>query len=456
LSFDGDNDRVDCGNDESLDITDALTIAAWVNPNTVNVAWQRLVWKGIDDDDWPAQYILLLHYDEFQFRYYTAGEGGWMYVESLNADLVPGNWYFLVTTYDSGDTKVYLDGVLSNSGTLTSSLYSDEYSVKIGAPSYFPAPDGIIELVRIWHRVLSAAEIWQLYTDPFCMFYHPLEAELMSSTIPGVVSCLDNLGGTASSLSSLSLTCQSSDSISSVDSELSHLLLYSALIDKFHSKDVSISNITFGRTILDIFSCQDTSSLLKGIIASATALLSIQDLNEVHLILSSSSIDIIKEKDNSTINVTFHLSGDDILGGSDFTFLNLQAILNALDSLKISDSSLSAVFAEVLASASDILTTSDYNEVRLEFLQSVIDIVKSEDSSSPIISFRLNSTDVLQGLDILTVNLEAILSAISKFKSSGETSSYEVMLGIPIKIFKAQEKVLVFKASKKELTLVAK
>jgi len=39
--------------------------------------------------------------------------------------------------------------------------------------------------VLIYNRVLSANEIWQLYTDPFCMFYHPaLEAELLYEAAP--------------------------------------------------------------------------------------------------------------------------------------------------------------------------------------------------------------------------------------------------------------------------------
>ena len=35
-SFDGTDDYVDCGNDESLDITDAITIEAWFNMSNVN------------------------------------------------------------------------------------------------------------------------------------------------------------------------------------------------------------------------------------------------------------------------------------------------------------------------------------------------------------------------------------------------------------------------------------
>ena len=273
--------------------------------------------------------------------------------------------------------------------------------------------------------------------------------ESSSSSLEGLVRCLDNIGTKTSLSSLLSAICQSSDNIGGIDSELSHMLISSILTDKLHSQDASVSSITFGRSVLDILVCQDTSSLLKGIILSATDILNAQDLTEIHLIISSSSIDIVRQRDTSVVNVTFHLSGEDIFKGEDFVSSSLQTVLSALDSFKVSDNSLSGAFAEILASASDILATSDYNEIHFEFLQSVIDIIKSDDASSPVISFQLNIVDILQGLDTLTANLQAILSAISKFKSSGETSSYEVMLGIPIKIFKAQEKVLVFRAKKK-------
>ena len=273
--------------------------------------------------------------------------------------------------------------------------------------------------------------------------------ESPSLSLEGLVRCLDNIGTKTSLSSLLSAVCQSSDNIGGIDNELSHMLISSILTDKLHSQDASVSNIAFGRSVLDILVCQDTSSLLKGIILSATDILNAQDLTEIHLIISSSSIDIVKQRDTSIVNVTFHLSGEDIFKGEDFVSSSLQTVLSALDSFKVSDSSLSGTFAEILVSASDILATSDYNEIHFEFLQSAIDIIKSDDASSPIISFQLNIVDILQGLDTLTANLQAILGAISKFKSSGETSSYEVILGIPIKIFKAQEKVLVFRAKKK-------
>jgi len=262
-------------------------------------------------------------------------------------------------------------------------------------------------------------------------------------------NCLDVLHSTDNASSLLSMLCQSTDKFGGTDSEFSQLSLLTTLLDKLHQLDSSASNITLERTILDSLALQDLSSFPIGIIVSASDVLHVYDLNSVRLTFSCSSIDIIKNKDTAGVNVTFHLSTDDILKGADFVSGHLQAILNTLDSLKITDSSLSSIFAGILVSASDVLATSDYNAIRLEFLESSIDIVKSKDSSSSIVSFQLNSTDVLHGIDVLTANLQAILGAISKFKNSDGTSSYEVIIGIPVKIFKAQEKVLVFRAKKK-------
>ena len=46
LDFDGGNDYVDCGNDASFDITDALTVEAWVKKDTTTN--QHILTKGAE------------------------------------------------------------------------------------------------------------------------------------------------------------------------------------------------------------------------------------------------------------------------------------------------------------------------------------------------------------------------------------------------------------------------
>ncbi|RLC73779.1 MAG: hypothetical protein DRI26_00045 [Chloroflexi bacterium] len=330
-----------------------------------------------------------------------------------------------------------------------------------------------------------------------------------SYPLPNVVSCLDSLGTQDSFSSLLSMLCQSKDNIGGADGETSQLSVERALLDILAFQDTSsylagiiasasdvlnvqdlnsirltfscssidiIKNVDSGginvtfhlsgddilkgadyvsgnlQVLLDSLSVfkntdQSASSLLGFILRSASDVLDMYDLNTATLQISSSSIDLFRTEDNSSINITFHLNSADVFKNSDSAILNLQALLSALEALEISDSSASSLFAEILASASDLLSASDYNEIRLEFLNSSIDVIKSEDGVTPNFTLHLNSSDILHGLDSVTAKLEAILHAMSEFKSTDESSTRKkVVLVTPVKIFKAQQKILIFKA----------
>ena len=330
-----------------------------------------------------------------------------------------------------------------------------------------------------------------------------------SYPLPNVVSCLDSLGTQDSISSFLSMLCQSKDNIGGADGETSQLSIERALLDILAFQDTSsylagiiasasdVLNVQDLNSIRLTFSCssidvvkntdsggvnvtfhldgndilkgadfvsgnlqvlldslavfkstdQSASSLLGFILRSATDVLDMYDLNTTTLQISSSSIDIFRSEDNSSINITLHLNSVDVFKNSDSAILSLQALLSALETLKVSDSSAASLFAEILASASDLLATSDYNGVRLEFLNSSIDVIKSEDRATPSITLHLNSSDILHGLDSVTTKLEAILRAMSEFKGTDRSSTRRQIVHItPVKIFKAQQKILVFKA----------
>ena len=49
LSFDGSDDCVNCGNDASLDIADAITIEVWLKLPSAPSGWSRVMSKGSRD-----------------------------------------------------------------------------------------------------------------------------------------------------------------------------------------------------------------------------------------------------------------------------------------------------------------------------------------------------------------------------------------------------------------------
>ena len=155
LSFDGVDDYVDCGNDESLDITDEITIAVWVKPFSVSISNAGIVAKP-----WNDQYGLVLNQDRFQFAYYLAdGSGG-----TLNSitTATTDKWYHVAVTITSEHlATLYINGAYDNSKNLGQNLKSHPAAVNIGwdgesGARYF---NGLIDEVRIYNRALSAEEI---------------------------------------------------------------------------------------------------------------------------------------------------------------------------------------------------------------------------------------------------------------------------------------------------------
>jgi prepilin-type N-terminal cleavage/methylation domain-containing protein len=159
LQFDGVNDYVNCGNDESLNITEALTAEAWVYP-TSDV----------------GAYIIGKHYLNWEMylspgtlSFYKASSGSYQ-AQGVNFDWKVNSWYHFAITF-SGPTKqanFYINGVLAP-GSLkvytTSELAgSTPYYFQISGrpgPAYFFK--GSIDDVRVYNNVLPASAIRSQY-----------------------------------------------------------------------------------------------------------------------------------------------------------------------------------------------------------------------------------------------------------------------------------------------------
>jgi len=159
LSFDGTDDYVEVPDDESLNITDAITIEAWIKTNTSGVVQ-----------------VVLNKNNAYQLR--VAGDlrvigyvytDSWHYVSSYSL-IEPNIWYHIVFTYDksltSGNLKLYINGgEAANPVDETGTISSNAYDLLIGARLVTPVDlfNGLIDRVRIYNRALSEEEIRQLY-----------------------------------------------------------------------------------------------------------------------------------------------------------------------------------------------------------------------------------------------------------------------------------------------------
>jgi len=158
--FNGIDNYVDCGNDESLNITDAITIEVWVRPKSINIA-RKVTAKNYDGT--KAPYVIAITSDN-KFRFYSYDNS--VLFDTKGGTVAKNTWYHVVGTFnknkESNQACLYVNGELVDSDTYTSPLPTNDEHVFIGyyVNSYFY---GSILSVRIFNRALNNEEIKILY-----------------------------------------------------------------------------------------------------------------------------------------------------------------------------------------------------------------------------------------------------------------------------------------------------
>jgi len=178
ISLDGAGDYVDCGNDSVFDITDEITVAAWVNINIVDEDWQIIVAKG--DSAWR----LSTDQAEYRFHFAICGEP-WENLVSGSTEVNSGEWHHVCGTYDGGMIRLYVDGVLDANKVCTDEIPTNSYNVYIGENSEATGRywDGLIDDVAIFDHALNTDEINQLRDLGGASFILPCGGESLDGDI---------------------------------------------------------------------------------------------------------------------------------------------------------------------------------------------------------------------------------------------------------------------------------
>ncbi len=158
LEFNGVSDYVAVANSSSLQLTSALTIAAWIKGD----AWgagsdvDTIARKG---EASPINYQLAIADRQVSLMLDDIdSDGGFRGNTLLNT----GQWYHVAATWDGSTVKIYVDGVLDKDppalrggtvGTDTRPLY-------IGGRAGADLFDGVIDDVHIYNRALDVNDIY--------------------------------------------------------------------------------------------------------------------------------------------------------------------------------------------------------------------------------------------------------------------------------------------------------
>ena len=162
LRFDGVDDYVEVPDSPSLDITDEITIEVWVKGYGFAGDFRQIVGKSPDTVLRHLNFAYDLRVDKAGPLRFSINNGDWQYVL---ATIEEGKWYHVVGTYDGSEMRLYVNGELKDTKSVSGSIITNDAPVSIGRLPAYDYWNGTIDEVRIYNRALSAEEISDLYNN---------------------------------------------------------------------------------------------------------------------------------------------------------------------------------------------------------------------------------------------------------------------------------------------------
>ena len=147
----GAKPHVEVLDEASFDVTDALTVEAWVKfdavpADTFPPKWQAVVTKG---DAWGL--TRFLNTSRICFR---TSNGEALHDLIVPADFEPDTWYHVAGVFDGGShsKSLYVNGVLVNSASYAGPLATNDFRVLLGGNEEYGdrALAGVLDTVRVW------------------------------------------------------------------------------------------------------------------------------------------------------------------------------------------------------------------------------------------------------------------------------------------------------------------
>ena len=154
LSFDGVNDRVDVPDANSLDLSNGMTLEAWVKPTSIT-GWRTAILKERGTND-LVYALYASNGAKPRTENFTSAENA-----AVGTAALPLNaWSHLASTYDGTNLRFYLNGALVATKAATGAMPNTASPLRIGGNAiwgeYF---SGLIDEVRVYNRALTEAEL---------------------------------------------------------------------------------------------------------------------------------------------------------------------------------------------------------------------------------------------------------------------------------------------------------
>ena len=171
LRFDMTDDYISIGTPASLANLPAISISAWIKPNSGGGEDRGVIIEKSQSGSWGWGFGMLSDALEFAVNFDGASD---LRARTAYGAITFGKWTHVVMTWNGGsshnDVEFYLNGTVFTPGGSENDGAGNRYddstiTVNIGRNLYISTRvfDGLIDEVRIYNRVLSESEIQELY-----------------------------------------------------------------------------------------------------------------------------------------------------------------------------------------------------------------------------------------------------------------------------------------------------
>ena len=162
VTFDGTNDWITVLDDPSLDLTNSLTLEAWVKPRELGSVWRTVIMK-----EQPAGLSYGLYGETSSGRPSGSVNVGTELDTRSPSPLQLNSWTHLAGTYDGSTLRLYLNAKQVSRRSISGTLITSGSALRVGGNAVWSEWfDGTIDEVRVYRRVLSSREIAKDMTSP--------------------------------------------------------------------------------------------------------------------------------------------------------------------------------------------------------------------------------------------------------------------------------------------------
>ncbi len=174
LKLDGQTQFVLIQPNETMDATEAVTMACWINPDKPAAqCWlYYLISKwNYHAGDGRCYFIGLLDGDGMTFFISSDGTDGAMSrLDGGTIEYGKDKWQHVAGTYDGSEMKIYINGEEVGKLSTKDKIFVDKEGMSIGAGSFGKEAaarfTGVIDEVALYNRALSEGELKKLMETP--------------------------------------------------------------------------------------------------------------------------------------------------------------------------------------------------------------------------------------------------------------------------------------------------